>query len=145
METKSIEERIVHVLRHLGISQAHVAASMSADWRGLATRYTDLIASLTLVCPTGLDPNDVSRLSCGLLVFAGDQGPQRERLQRSLASFRDATLITLPNYLGETWSDVIADRTREVGEVMLEWLQRVDKLRSSKNLNRPGFPGGSVT
>jgi SAM-dependent methyltransferase len=61
------------------------------------------------------------------MVFTGDRGPQAARLRRSLAGFGDATLITLPDYLAETWADVMADRTREVGSSMLEFLQRTDQ------------------
>jgi SAM-dependent methyltransferase len=136
-----LEERIVQVLRHLGITQAHVGASMAPDWRGLATRHTDLVASLTLVCPTALDPNDLSALASRFVVFTGDHGPQPERLRRSLAGFRDAALITLPDYLGETWADVIADRTREIGDPMLEFLQRVDQQNGNKTLALPEGEG----
>ena len=100
-----LEERIVQIFRRFGITQAHVGASMSPDWRGLATRHSDLIASLTLVCPPALDPNDLSALPLRFMVFAGDQGPRPEQLRRSLAEFHDAALVLLPHYLGETWSD----------------------------------------
>lgn len=111
----TLEERIVQVLRLLRITQAHMAASMAPDWRGLAVTHASLFPSLALVCPTALDPNDLSALSCPLLLFTGDQGPRPERLRRSAATFRNAAVIQFPNYLGETWSDVIADRTTEVG------------------------------
>jgi hypothetical protein len=121
MEPESpLEERIVYVLQHLGITQAHVAASVASDWQGLATRDADLIASLTIVCPSGLDPNDLSALASRLVVFTGDHGPQPERLRRALASFPDTALIMLPDYLGETWTDGAADRTREVSAAILE-------------------------
>ena len=137
----TLEARIVQVLRHLGITQAHMAASMAPDWRGLAAKHASLFASLALVCPTALDPNDLSTLSCPLLLFTGDQGPRPERLRRSVATFRNAAVIQLPNYLGETWSDVIADRTTEVGVPMLQFLQRADQLNGSKALSLPESAG----
>lgn len=130
----TLEERIVQVLRQLGITQAHVGASMAPDWRGLATKHASLIASLTLICPTALDPNDLSAVSAPIMVFTGDQGPRPERLRRAVAALRNAAVTELPDYLGETWSDVIADRTREVGVPMLEFLQRVDQRNGSKAL-----------
>jgi SAM-dependent methyltransferase len=136
-----LEERIVQIFRHIGITQAHVAASMAPDWRDLATRHPELIASLTLVCPTALDPKDLSMLASRFMVFTGDRGLQPERLRRSLAGFRDATLITLPDYQGETWSDVIADRPREVGGAMREFLQRIDKENGSKSASLPETEG----
>src|SRR5262249_1778040 len=127
METEpSLDERIIQLFRHLGVARAHVGASVLPDWQGLATKYSDLVASLTLVCPLALDPSDLLAVASRLLVFTGDQGARPERLRSSLAGLRDATLITLPDCLGETWSDVAADRTHEVGTSMLEFLRRVD-------------------
>ena len=80
-----LETRILQVLRHLGITQAHVVANMTPDWRGIATGHSDLLSSLTLVCPMSLDPHDVSAFASRLLVFTGDQGPQPERLRRERA------------------------------------------------------------
>ena len=136
-----VEERIVQVFRHLGITQAHVGASVAPDWRGLATKHPTLIASLTLVCPTALDPNDLSAVSAPITVFIGDQGPRPERLRRAVAAVRNAAVIQLPDYLGETWSDVVADRTREVGVPMLEFLQCVDQRNASKALTLPESAG----
>lgn len=127
-----LEERIVQVLRHLGIARAHIGARMAPDWHGLAIRQTDLVASLTLVCPTAIDPNVLSPLAARLAVFTGDQGPPAEQLRQSLAGLPDATVITLRDYLGVPWADVAADRTQEMGAAMLDSLQRVDQRHSSK-------------
>src|SRR5215470_8399505 len=135
METDfPLEERIVQVFQHLGIARAHVAASITGDWRGLARRHSDLVASLTLVFPAPLDPTDVSALAARLLVVTADRGPDPERLRRSLSGLPDVALITLHDYLGETWADVIADRTHEIRGPMLEFLQRVDQQATTKAL-----------
>lgn len=136
-----LEERIVQFLRHLGIARTHIGASMAPDWRDLATRQTDLVASLTLVCPPTIDPNVLSPLASRLVVFTGDQGPPAERLRQSLAGLRDATLITLRDYLGVPWADVIADRTQEIGAAMLDFLQRVDQRHRSEALVLPEGEG----
>lgn len=135
-----VEERIVQLFRHLGIPRAHVGASMAPDWQGLVTKHPSLIASLTLVCPTALDPTALSAVSAPITVFIGDQGPRPERLRRAAAACRNAAVIQLSDYLGETWSDVIADRTREVGVPMLEFLQRVDQRDGS---NAPTLSEGA--
>ncbi len=114
---------------------------MAPDWRGLATRQTDLVASLTLVNPTAIDPNALSPLASRLVVFTGDQGPPAERLRQSLAGLHDATVITLRDYLGVTWADVIADRTQEIGAAMLDFLQRVDQRHRSEALVLPEGEG----
>ena len=130
-----LDERIIQLFRHLGITEAHLGASMAPDWRDLLTKHPERVTSLTLVCPTALDPNDLSTLASRFMVFTGDRGPQPERLRHALASFGDPALVALPDYLGETWSDVIAERPREVGGAMLEFLQRVDKQNGSKRVS----------
>jgi hypothetical protein len=94
---------------------------MAPDWRGIATKHSDLVASLIIVYPTALDLTDLSSLASRR--SGVHRRPRHERVRRSLAGFRDAALITLPDYLGETWADVIADRTREVGAQMSVWLR----------------------
>ena len=138
---RPLEKRILQVLRHLGITQAHVVANMTPDWRGVATGHSDLVSSLTLVCPMSLDPHDLSAFASRLLVFTGDQGPQPERLRRSLTSLPDAVLIRLPDYASESWADVVADRTHEVGEPLLEFLERMDRRYGTKTVALPESEG----
>ncbi len=136
-----VDERIVQVLRHLGIARAHVGARMAPDWQGLATREADLIASLTLVCPPAIDSNVLSPVASRLVVFTGDQGRPAEQLRRSLAGLPDATLVTLRDYLGVVWADVAADRTQEVGTAMLDSLQRADLRHRGKAVVLPEGEG----
>ncbi len=124
-----VEERLFQLLQHLGIQQAHFAARLSLDWGGLASRHPEKISSLTLVCPTGVDSAALHPLASRLLVFAGDQGPHAERVGQVVASFPDATLITLSDYFSPGWADVIADRTDDTGSAMLEFLARMDQLQ----------------
>ena len=70
----SVEERILQLLHHLGIRQAHFAASNLGDWRGLAEYHSEVISSLTLVSPRAIDSSVLGPLAPRLLVFNGDQG-----------------------------------------------------------------------
>ena len=99
---------------------------MAPDWQGLATKQTDLVASLTLVCPTAMDRKVLSPVASRLVVFTGDQGLPAEQLRKSLAGLADATLITLRDYSGVLWADLAADRTQEIGTAMLDLLQRLE-------------------
>jgi hypothetical protein len=38
-----LDERIVQVLRHLGIARAHIGARMAPDWQGLATLFPQFV------------------------------------------------------------------------------------------------------
>ena len=50
-----VEERLVQLLEHFGLSEAHVAACRPEDWEGFVSRHPDRVVSLTLVCPHTMD------------------------------------------------------------------------------------------
>ena len=81
----SVEERIVGVLRELGIERAHFASRNLGDWRGLAVNSPDAVASLTLICPLGFDSQALAPLAERLLVFNADRGGATETIDRNLA------------------------------------------------------------
>ena len=117
-----VEERILQLLQHLGIDQAHFAARTPGDWTGLATTYPEACSSFTLVGPGGIVPDTVSSLVSRLLVFTGDQEPSAERNRRVLESLPDARHVTFRDYAILGWTDVVADRTGEMGSAMLQFL-----------------------
>lgn len=125
--TYPVEERIVQLLRHLGIEQAHFAASMSRDWGGLVTTYPDIVSSLTLVCPMGVNLDALRANTPRLLVVTGDQGRPAQETRQIVGDLPGATLSTLPNYFSPPWADVIADRTQDVGSALMGFLARIDQ------------------
>ncbi len=129
----TVEERILQLLQHLGIDQAHFVGRTPADWTGLATRYPEVFCSFILVGPGVIAPHAVSRLASKLLVFTGDQEASAERVRRVLESLPDARHVTFRDYPLLGWTDVIADRTDEVGTAMLHFL------------GQHGHPGGPKT
>jgi hypothetical protein len=40
-----VAERVVRLLKHLGIERAHVVGAVPGDWRSLATGHSDRLAS----------------------------------------------------------------------------------------------------
>jgi ubiquinone/menaquinone biosynthesis C-methylase UbiE len=129
----SIEERLLQVLQHLGIQQAHFAARGVGDWGGLAVRYPNCITSLTLICPRGMDPSTLGTLAPRLLVFAGDQGRPDAIVRQVVAQFQEATLIALRDYVSPTiYADVVADRSADIGAAMLDFLARMDQAHESR-------------
>src|SRR5215831_7975364 len=97
-----VEERLLQLLQHLGIARAHVAARGGGDWGGLAARHPDCIASLTLICPRGMDPSALATLAPRLLVLAGDQGRPDELVRQAVAPLQAATLSILHDYVSPT-------------------------------------------
>ena len=129
-----VEERILQVLRHLGISQAHFAGRLPRDLTGLATTYPEVFLSLTLVGPTAVNPHTVGRLAPRLLVFNGDQGPLAERVRRVVESAPGARLVSLRDYAILGWTDVVAERTDEIGSTMTQFLAKTNPLAGEKSV-----------
>src|SRR5215471_4010364 len=137
-----IEERFWQLLQHLGIERAHVAARGGGDWGGLVVRHPDCIASLTLICPRGMDPSTLSTLAPRLLVLAGDQGRPDEIVRQAVGNLQAATLITLRDYVSPTiYADVVADRTADIGAAMLDFLARMDQVSGTRTRPLPGGEG----
>ena len=76
-----LEDRLIELMRHLGIERAHFAACMPRDWVGLLTRHKNTVASLTLMCPMGIE--------LAPLVHCTAADPYRHRRQRARRPRRD--------------------------------------------------------
>jgi len=136
-----LEERLVHLFHHLAIEQAHVAARDAADWQGLVTAHPDRIASLTLVCPLALDPRVLQPLAARLLVVTGDEGPTAARVCQWLTELPGATSLILRAYASLGWSDVMAERTADIGTALLEFLRRLEPRQPSPAVRLPEGEG----
>ena len=126
-EARPVEERIVGLLRCLGIEKAHVAAYLPGDWGGLLERHPSAVASLTLICPRGMK-TEVLRPHAGrLLIVSGDGGNTVADLMRAVHDLPGATVTMLRDYFSPMWADVMADRTGEVTAAMSEFLSLREK------------------
>jgi SAM-dependent methyltransferase len=119
-----VAQRLVALLGHLGISQAHYAGRVAGDYAGLITDYPERVVSLALICPTGFDPAVVRPLADRLLLIHGDCGPNAPRASESSSPVPGSFDLPLRDYFEADWSDVLAERTDEVGTVLLGFLAR---------------------
>jgi hypothetical protein len=94
----AVEQRLTHLLQHLGLAQAHWAARTTGDWHGLVTTHPDRIASLTPVCPSAMDPPALRSLAARCLLVSGDHGPAFERSSGARAVLAAATHVALQAY-----------------------------------------------
>ena len=136
--SQAVEERIIQLLQHLGIERAHFAACMPGDWAGLITSHPDIVSSLTLVCPWGMKVSALRPNTSRLLVITGDQGQPAEEIHRAVASLPGTKLIDLADYFSPLWADVIADRAKEVGAAMVEFIEQQQRLKEVTLLEGEG-------
>src|SRR5262245_13631993 len=124
MATLTLVDRLLQLLQHFALERAHVAAAVPGDWRGLATAHAERIASLTMVCPTGIDPALAAVASRAQLIH-GDQGPIAERARAAVGRMPEVALVTLAGYAGLVWSDVCAERGGEMLPALLDFVRRM--------------------
>ncbi len=125
----SVEERIVGILRQLGIERAHFASRNLGDWRGLAVNHPEAIASLTLICPLGFDAMALAPLAERLLVFNGSRGGSTETISRNVADLPAASMITLDDYVyANNYADLAVERGGQITQGMLDFLASRDSL-----------------
>jgi ubiquinone/menaquinone biosynthesis C-methylase UbiE len=130
-----IEDRLLRVLQHLGVAQAHVAARLPGDWQGLARKQPQAIASLTLVCPQGMEPSLLKPMASRLLLLAGDRGAPAERARRVARDLPEAKLHILPDYASPTpYADIAVERTAEIAAAMTDFLAQIDQRSEMKSV-----------
>jgi ubiquinone/menaquinone biosynthesis C-methylase UbiE len=134
-------ERLAQLFRHVGLDRVHLAARVTADWRGLAAARPETIASLTLVCPTGLDASALGPLASRVLVLTGDHGAPAEAISKARAALPDASIVTLDDYFGHPRADLLTDRTEAIGAAILAFLARMDRLNAPKRVSLPAQEG----
>jgi SAM-dependent methyltransferase len=127
--TVSVEERLRQLLRHLRIDQAHFVGRTAQDWTGLAVTYPEMISSL-IVAGGSFDPRMAEHVAAKLLLVTGDRGRNAEEVLAAIPRLPGAQHFVLLDYEILAWSDVVVERTHELGAAMLEFLGRVEPSAS---------------
>ena len=138
-----VEERLRRLFQHLGIERAHIAGRLPSDWRGLASAFPKMVASLTLLGPTTIDPQSVAQLASRILVITGDRGPTAENVRAAIAHLPEASVVFLPDYSLLGWSDVVADRPDEIASALLPFLDSAKAL-SDRDVVPPTQKEGEI-
>src|SRR6516162_3221141 len=115
-----VEACLAQLLDHFGIPGAHFAGRSLADLQDFIAKYPERIASLTLVCPTVLNPRSLVPLGAKLMVVTGDHGLGARRVKAVLPDLPEATAVVLEDYAGLTWADLVADRGGHIDTEMRE-------------------------
>jgi pimeloyl-ACP methyl ester carboxylesterase len=108
--TSSIEDRPVEacldeLLDYLGVARAHFAGRSLADLQGFVATHPERITSLTLVCPTVLNPRSLAPLGAKLLVVTGDHGLGARRVRAVLPDLPEATVVVLLYRVAQFYED----------------------------------------
>lgn len=121
--------RLLHLFQHLGFARAHVAGRVPADWSSLVRARPEAVASLTLICPGGLDSEAVQAVARRLCVIAGDAGTPGSAVLQAMQALPHTPLVTLRGYFGHTRADLLTDRGQEIGSALLAFLARMQQTQ----------------
>jgi len=121
-QTLSLAERIAELFKHLHIERAHFAACMPRDWQGLVAAHPQMVASLSLICPMGIDVSALKKSQLPLLCIAGDGGRPGKETAREIGQLTAAKSLLLRDYFSPPWADPILERRDEIGNAIAEFI-----------------------
>ena len=121
-DDRTLTERLVALLDHLGLPAAHMATQIPADVAGLALAHPERIAGLVFCTPTRLDASSFDAQADRLLMIAGELGATLGVTQRAAERLPGAKLRVLADYDAPGWADVAVDRGAEIVAWMHEFL-----------------------
>jgi SAM-dependent methyltransferase len=115
-------DRLVALLDHLGIGQAHIASQIPGDMAGLAAAHPERLGGIVCVTPIRLDPAPFAGVADKMLMIAGEYGPTWEVTSRALARLPGAERMMLEGYDAQGWADTAKDCTGELVAAMAGFL-----------------------
>jgi SAM-dependent methyltransferase len=122
----SAAERLLALMDHLGLGTAYFGTPIPRDVSGLATAHPERLAGVVLCVPSRLDPTPFSEIADRVLMIAGERGPAAEATARAAARLPAAERCILAGYDAPgSWADAVADRTDEIAERMVAFLDRL--------------------
>jgi ubiquinone/menaquinone biosynthesis C-methylase UbiE len=139
---RSLDQRLLRLFNHLGFSRAHVGYHAPRDLTDLLRTKPDAVASVTVVSARAVDITGLAPLSERVMFIRGDVGPAAPTAPRALAHLPGASVATLQGYQDVIWGDMMAERTNEVSDVLLDHLaavQAVDPLPYVAPLEAEGW------
>jgi SAM-dependent methyltransferase len=132
----SATDRLVALMDHLGLDAAYFGTPIPRDISGLATEHPQRMAGVVLCVPDRLDPAPFSGIADRVLMITGERGPAAEATARAALRLPAAERAILIGYDAPgSWADAVADRTDEIAERMMGFLDRM-----GANAHRAGIP-----
>jgi hypothetical protein len=116
-------DRLAALMDHLGLGTAHFGTPIPRDISGMAAEYPERLAGIVLCVPSRLDPAPFADIADRVLMISGERGPAAEATARAAARLPAAQLSVLAGYEAPgSWSDAVADRTQEIAERVIAFL-----------------------
>ena len=144
LDNALLEDRLLELMSHLGIERAHFAACMPRDWVGLLNHHKNAVASLTLMCPMGIELAPLSTEPPPVLIVTGDKGRGGLDAIRDAKNIFGARSLILKDYFSPPWADPILDRRNAIGAAMSEFVETNGLGAASRIASLSGRAGESA-
>src|SRR5947209_7205755 len=113
-------DRVMRLFQFLGIERAHLGQGLE----DVALPHPEVVASLALLLPhsgmaSGLRAMAAHHAPVPLFLAHGDAGQLAGAAPHLRAARPDASVITLRDYKGAYWSDLLAERGDELAPALL--------------------------
>ncbi|HYZ42958.1 MAG TPA: methyltransferase domain-containing protein [Stellaceae bacterium] len=136
----SATDRLIALLDHLGLGTAHFGTAIPRDIAGLAAKHPERLAGIVLCVPSRLDPAPFAGVADRVLMIAGERGPAADTTAAAVPRLPGAERSVLAGYDAPgSWSDAVADRTVEIAERMIAFLDR--QAANGRSPAAPRFTG----
>ena len=119
-----LTDRLIAVLDHLGIGQAHIASQIPGDMAGLVATHPGRVGGIVCVTPIRLDPAPFAGVADRMMMVAGEYGATWEVTSRALARLPRAQRVMLEGYEAQGWADTAADCPGELVAAMTGFLAK---------------------
>jgi pimeloyl-ACP methyl ester carboxylesterase len=132
-------DRVVRLLRQLGIQRAHVVQGVAE-----AAAHPETVASLALVTPAASASSPLHQLAVSgslvapPLIIHSDARPLSAQAAFVLAADPGATAVVLRGYVSAHWTDTVADRADEIAAALLTHLAEADRRAPLPTLRLAG-------
>ena len=123
----TFEDRLRELFAHLGVERAHIVGGGYYSPAGdIPVRAPDLAASMTLVCPMSVPQTIDNDINLPFAIVTGDRGGLADSVADTLQDVAHGHQIVLNDCAPELWDDLARERTRELGDCILNFLASVD-------------------
>src|SRR5215207_9183373 len=132
-------DRVVRLLRQLGIKRAHVVQGVAE-----AAAHPETVASLALITPAASASSPLHQLASSRrlvtppLIIHSDAGPLSAQAAFVLAADPGATAVVLDGYVSAHWTDTVADRADEIAAALLTHVAEADRRSPLPELRLAG-------
>jgi SAM-dependent methyltransferase len=136
-------DRLVALMDHLGLGTAHFGTPIPRDISGMAAEHPERLAGIVLCVPSRLDPAPFADIADRVLMISGERGPAAEATARAGVRLPSAERSVLAGYDAPgSWSDAVAERTQEIADRIIAFLERYDADMPRATAPKEGLQDG---